>query len=348
MRFNLKLFVLVGILAGFRDVLGVDDNEDDVFIVAGSDKNKELSEAIGSVSIIKAVYKPGYPGDVPIIQENFRDQLSSIVVGDGNKWVTVQEFKTMNIFNGTRIVYNMQSKVKYTVYFIFKQKIVDSTKGMFRGCYYLVSADFTNFNTEKVKDMSFMFDKCSALTKLNLSNFVTKEVTDMSSMFCGCSSLSNLDFSFFNTKKVTDMSYMFFECSSLTKLNLSIFDTKEVTDMSCMFYKCSKLTELDLSKFDTQNVTGMTNMFFNCSSLTKLDLRNFNPKKVTYVSSMFNGCILLTQVCLPSKYTEKKKERICCCKFVESVYFNGQKVEGLNPESVLRVETENINEKIST
>ena len=83
-------------------------------------------------------------------------------------------------------------------------------------------------------------------------------------------------------------------------------------------------------------------MFFNCSSLTKLDLRNFNTKKVDYVNSMFNGCISLNEVYLPSTCADQEKKRICCCKYVESVYLNGQKIEDLNPNSVYLVEPENI------
>ena len=348
MRFNLKLFVLVGVLAGFRDVLGVDDNEDDVFVVAGLEKNKELSAAIGKVSIIKAVYKPDYDGDVLIIQENFRDQLSSIVVWDGEKWVTVQEFKTDNTVHGTKIVYNMKSKVRYTVYFIFKQEGVNSTKGMFHACNYLISADFTNFNTENVTDMSLMFSKCSALTKLNFSKFDTKNVKDMSCVFSGCTALKELNLSNFDTKNVKDMAYMFSECSSLNKLDLSFFVTTNVVSMSCMFKKCTALTELDVSKFDTQNVTGMTNMFEGCSSLAKLDLRNFNTKKVVYVNSMFRECTSLNEVYLPSTCAEKKNKRVCCCKYVDSVYLNGQEIEDLNPKNVYLVEPENIIKEIST
>ena len=344
MKFNLKLFVLVGVFVGLRDVLGVEEvkNEDDGFIVAGSEKNEELSAAIGKVSIIKAVYETEEGGDVFIIQEGFKGQLSSIVVWDGNKWVTVQDFKAMDTSNWPKIVYNMQANVKYTVYFIFKQEGVNSTKCMFRGCSHLISADFTNFNTENVTDMSLMFDGCSALTKLNLSNFVTKEVTDMFSMFDKCSSLKDLNLSDFDTTKVTNMSYMFTSCSSLNNLDLSKFDTTNVLNMAWMFFGCIALTKLNLSNFDTQNVTAMTSMFSNCSSLTKLDLRNFNTKKVDYVNSMFNGCISLNEVYLPSTCADQEKKRICCCKYVESVYLNGQKIEDLNPNSVYLVEPENI------
>ena len=38
--------------------------------------------------------------------------------------------------------------------------------------------------------MSSMFDGCRNLTELNLTNFNTNKVTNMSYMFSGCSSLT--------------------------------------------------------------------------------------------------------------------------------------------------------------
>ena len=73
--------------------------------------------------------------------------------------------------------------------------------------------NFSNFNTNKVTNMSVMFSKCTLLKKLELDNFNTKNVKDMSYIFSGCLSLKKLNLSNFNTKNVTDMSYMFSGCS---------------------------------------------------------------------------------------------------------------------------------------
>ena len=78
--------------------------------------------------------------------------------------------------------------------------------------------------------MSYMFNECSSLTNINLSNFNTNKVTDMSCMFRECSSLEELNLSNFNTNNVNNMIGMFEGCSyELTKKikeqykNLNIF-----------------------------------------------------------------------------------------------------------------------------
>ena len=40
--------------------------------------------------------------------------------------------------------------------------------------------------------MNSMFSNCYSLNSINLSNFNTNKVTDMSSMFDGCKSLKNI------------------------------------------------------------------------------------------------------------------------------------------------------------
>jgi hypothetical protein len=97
MKSNLKLFVLVGVLAGFRDVYGTDEvkNKDAGFIVAGFGENKELNDAMAAKRVIKAVYRTEVGGDVCIIDSRFKGQLSSILVWDGKNVgkKDIKEFK---------------------------------------------------------------------------------------------------------------------------------------------------------------------------------------------------------------------------------------------------------------
>ena len=58
---------------------------------------------------------------------------------------------------------------------------------MFQSCENLIDLNLSNFNTNKVTDMSYMFSESSALKELNLSNFNTDNVTNISGMFAGCS-----------------------------------------------------------------------------------------------------------------------------------------------------------------
>jgi len=65
---------------------------------------------------------------------------------------------------------------------------------MFCGCSSLSSLpNISNWNTDKVTNMSYMFYECSSLTSLpNISNWNTNNVTNMYHMFLGCISLSSL------------------------------------------------------------------------------------------------------------------------------------------------------------
>ena len=363
MKFNLKLFVLVGVFVGLRDVWGVEENEDDVFIVAGFEGNKELEAAMNKRRVIKAVYRAKFGGDVDIIYIRFKDKLSSILVLDENG---VKDVKAEDLHTQTgNLYYNIPEKVDYTVYFIFKEEIFDcategllkSTESMFEECGNLISADLSNFNTTNVTDMSSMFYKCTALKKLNLSSFDTTNVTDMYGMFFNCLALKGLDLSNFDTKKVTNMSKMFYNCCSLTELDLSKFDTQNVTNMSRMFAYCKVLTELHLSNFDTQNVTDMSSMFDCCTVLPKLDLSKFDTAKVTDMPNMFRCCSELKELnlskfdfssvnnmrniffgCnfanlyLSKKYEDIRKRCICCGD--RYVYINGKRFEELDPKNV--------------
>ena len=115
-----------------------------------------------------------------------------------------------------------------------------------------------------------MFSNCSSLKELDLSNFNTNKVTDMSYMFYNCSSLKKLDISNFNTNKVKVVSYMFYECSSLKDLifswshiiiyNIHSKDTEGVCD------KCPKLEPKAIENYSS---------FFYTKYRDKINLRIF-------------------------------------------------------------------------
>ena len=115
---------------------------------------------------------------------------------------------------------------------------------------------------------SCIFADCSSLKNLDFSNFKTQKIKNMSGMFAGCSNLINLDFSNFNTQNVTNMGAMFRECDSLVNLDLSNFNTQNVVDVSEMFRECDSLVNLDLSNFHLQKDTRTHNMFGECDDIT--------------------------------------------------------------------------------
>ena len=232
MKFDLKLFVLVGVLAGLHDVWGGEDVKNDdaagFYVNKTVEKNDELKAAVKGMRVIKAVYTKEIGGGVFIINAGFLYKLSKAFVCAGNVEDGVTEVGYFGANSAGRLVYDMKEKVEYTVYFIFKKGCFDGTAG------------------DLLNSTAWMFENCPNLIRA--------------------------DFRFFNTKKVKNMSSMFWDCSSLTELDLSKFDTKNVTNMSYMFYKCSSLTKLDLSKFNTTKVTNMANMFAECTLLNQVFL----------------------------------------------------------------------------
>ena len=172
-------------------------------------------------------------------------------------------------------------------------KVTDMSS-MFSGCTGLTSLDLSDLNTVNVTDMTDMFNKCTALTSLDLSSWDTSKVTNMSNMFYNCTNLTNLDVSHWNTSNVTSMYAMFCGCSNLSDLNVDGFNTSRVVDMTNMFSSC-KMTILDLSSFDTRNVTSMTLMFSGCSSLVTIYANdNFSVDNITSGNnSMFSSCTQL-------------------------------------------------------
>ena len=92
-----------------------------------------------------------------------------------------------------------------------------------------------------------MFYACEELKTIKFSNFNTNKVTNMSFLFCGCFNLEDVDLSNFRTQKVTTMKYMFSKCKSIEKLDLSKFNTQNLEDGSFMFDEC-KIKKFYLSK----------------------------------------------------------------------------------------------------
>ena len=95
-----------------------------------------------------------------------------------------------------------------------------------------------HFN-KSIKNLQYFFDyyednNMKYVISIDFSNFNSSSVTNMSYMFYGCGSLQYIDFSNFNSSSVTNMSYMFYGCGSLQYIDLSNFDTSSVIDISCL------------------------------------------------------------------------------------------------------------------
>lgn len=201
-----------------------------------------------------------------------------------------------------------------------------SQNNMFYECS-LSSADFSNFYTDEVTDMSFMFKGLTALTQLDLSNFKTENVTSMQEMFTNSNNLETLDISNFNTKNVTNMSGMFSYTSSLESLDVTHFDTSNVENFDMMFEGQETLTSIDLSSFDTSKGVDFNYMFYYSTGITSLDVSNFDTSKAVEMVGFLEGTSNLTN--LNIGYIEKNKDPALDDFFKDSSFLSGNNNTGL-------------------
>ena len=152
-----------------------------------------------------------------------------------NKCLKIKEIKGINKF--------ITSKVR-------------SMKAMFQYCLEIIRLDLSNFDTQRVNNMSYMFNKCKKLREIRgLNKFVTNKVTNMKAIFSECISMEYLDLSNFDTSNTIDMSYMFNYCNKLKEIKgINKFITNKVTIMNAMFQLCISMEYLDLSSFDTSKL----------------------------------------------------------------------------------------------
>ena len=70
---------------------------------------------------------------------------------------------------------------------------LESFQNMFKGLTNIIEIDLSNFETSKVKDMSYMFDNCTNLEKINFGNINTSLVENMKCLFHGLTKIVSFD-----------------------------------------------------------------------------------------------------------------------------------------------------------
>ena len=132
-----------------------------------------------------------------------------------------------------------------------KNKLVIKLKGinkitdfsyMFYYIKYLLSVpDIHKIKTNNVTNMCGMFCGCSSLNSLpDISNWNIDKVKDISWMLASFPLSSLPDISKWNTSQVTKMNQLFAYCHSLKSLpDISKWDTHNVIDMNQLFSCCS-------------------------------------------------------------------------------------------------------------
>lgn len=151
---------------------------------------------------------------------------------------------------------------------------------LFSNCKKLKYLDLSGLNTGNVVTFQTMFQCCNELENIiGLNQFNTAKVKDMSYMFTNCFKLKYLDISNFATNKVESFKGFASECEMLENIiGISKFNTSACKNMDYMFYGCKRLKELDLKGFDFSSVQSALNMLSECQNLKTLGINgNFPP-----------------------------------------------------------------------
>ena len=202
----------------------------------------------------------------------------------------------------------------------FNPKKIISGSNMFKGCFSLISMNFSNWDLTNIQIMNNMFQDCYSMKIIIFGNKSFNKVSDirymnytfancksleyidinnlkytdylihMSHMFENCSSLKEIDISSLNIKRVQDISFMFSGCNSLISVLFNNSYENNIRYMNSLFFECSSLLSINFNNFNTKIVIDMSRMFYNCSSLTYLNLNSFNTTNVKYMDEMFYGC----------------------------------------------------------
>ena len=198
------------------------------------------------------------------------------------------EVKSLEYFFSKGLDKNMEYLISVD-FTKFDSSLVTRMNNMFYGCNSLRSINLSNSDISKIESMELMFYGCSSLLSINLSNLTATKLDEMSEMFRECKSLKSVNFSNFDCPLIFSMSFIFFGCSSLEYIDFTNFHTPQLFDMYNMFYGCTSLKSINLSSFDTSQVSIMNNMFYGCSSLRVIDLSNFDMKECTSYDDIFSN-----------------------------------------------------------
>ena len=182
---------------------------------------------------------------------------------------------------------------------IFPKNIlyIQDINAMFLGCKKLSSIDLSNFNFNKIYNMSYLFYNCEKLNTIIWPKTTFSSSYDYCSyshMFSNCQSLISIDLSNFYIHGINDLSYMFFNCINLENIKLKGYLDWE---------KGQAIVYNPLYLSNIIAITSTNNMFQNCNSLKELNLLSINIK---YTHELFNNNNL--EGCLYNEYNQNMKK----------------------------------------
>ena len=243
----------------------------------------------------------------------YRKSISFIINKENNEKLTSKN--SFELHKGFGLEIHFNTSIKNLEYFF--------SKGLDENMHYLISIDFTKFDSSLVTRMNNMFYGCSSLESIILSNSDISNVESMKLMFYGCSSLQTIDLSNLKASKLDDMSDMFRECKSLKTVNFSNFECPLIFYMSNIFFDCTSLESVDFTNFHTPLLFDMYKMFYGCSSLKSINLSDFDTSQVSIMNNMFYGCDSLRAIDL-SNFDMKE------CTSYDDIFSNIDNIRYIN------------------
>ena len=121
-----------------------------------------------------------------------RDDISYLINRDDNS--KLLDTDPLEINPGTEIEVHFSSPIKNLS--LFFSSYYDDMM------FYLVSIDFSHFDSSLVVDMDKMFAQCYELKSIDFSNINTSNLKTMDRIFVECVSLESIDISNFNTSSL--------------------------------------------------------------------------------------------------------------------------------------------------
>ena len=147
-------------------------------------------------------------------------------------------------------------------------------------------------NQYRRKGKKYVFDPYTKyLISVDFSHFDSSQVTSIVSLFEGCTLLRSVNFGNFDASKIQRMDLAFYDCHTLNVLDLSMFDTSHVNSFSLTFENCNNLESVDLSNLD---ITGVVDNVFNrlfttCSNLKYLNIKNIRYRHQSHFETLLYG-----------------------------------------------------------
>lgn len=163
-------------------------------------------------------------------------------------------------------------------------------EGFYKSCSSLTStANYTQWNTSGITDMSEMFNGCS-LFNGDITAWDTSSVTSLLNTFFGCT-IFNQNVNTWDVSSVTNLGQTFLLSSAFNQ-DISSWDVSSVTSMSGTFNFATSFNQ-DISSWTVSAVTNFRNAFAN--SAFNQDIDGWDTSAATSMQTMFQGASSFNQ-----------------------------------------------------